>query len=144
MRDTERLAQSVLTRAGLDLSYHDAEDALAFLIEQAWEASTRYEPGAGASFSTLCTVVLQRKVVDWQRKRYGRTVWKFSGGREYRRERPTVVSLDTGLLDAEPARSGDLADSGTSSLAGILRGGSSTRAWDKETLGLGPAGRTTR
>jgi hypothetical protein len=49
VRDVEALAQSVLTRSGLELSYHDREDALSYLIEEAWRASTAYEPGAGAT-----------------------------------------------------------------------------------------------
>jgi hypothetical protein len=139
VRDVERLAQSVLTRAGLSLSYHDNEDALAFLVEEAWLASTRYEPAQGVRFSTYCTTVLQRRVVDWQRKRFGRTVWKIRG-REYRRERPAIVSLDAGLLDAQRTGAGDPADGGGADLSRLLAGGSSTRTRDLETLNLRDAG----
>jgi hypothetical protein len=95
VRDTEALCASVIQKSGLELSYHDHEDLLAFLIETAWRLSLKYEPGRGSTknFAGWATTNLRLGVIEWQRKRFGRTHWKFRDS-TYERKRPTIVSLD--------------------------------------------------
>jgi hypothetical protein len=100
------------------------------------------EPGR-PTFSTYCVGALQRRTVDWQRKRFGRTIWKFHG-RKYRREQPVVVPLDDRLLDDQLARSGDPGTDRSPDLLRLLGNGSSTVAGHYEALGLDPPERTPR
>jgi hypothetical protein len=37
---------------------------------------------------------LRRRLVDWERKTFGRRVWRFKGGRVHTRELPKFTSLD--------------------------------------------------
>ena len=105
--DVERFCGRIVERSGLRLSTTDREELHVYLIEECWLLSERYRPG-GASFSTWANTRLRLRVVDWQRQRFGRTRWTFSG-REYERERPELVALDDSLddrLDAALAGSG--------------------------------------
>ena len=43
------------------------EDALAYLIEKAWELSLRYRPTPELTFSTYSRRILRSRVVDWYR-----------------------------------------------------------------------------
>jgi DNA-directed RNA polymerase specialized sigma24 family protein len=73
----------------------DVEDLVAFLLVEAWKASERYSPiTQTARFSSYARRILGARCVDWYRLRFGRTVWKWSDGREYRRERRVVLSLN--------------------------------------------------
>ena len=92
MRDVEGLCVQVIHRSALKLSYHEREDLLAYLLALTWELSERFQPG-GISFCSYATTTLRLRVIDWQRSRNGRTVWKFAG-HTYERPRPKLVSLD--------------------------------------------------
>ena len=52
---------------GARLSPDLYEDALAYLIEKAWELSIRYRPTPNLSFSTWSRRILRARVVDWYR-----------------------------------------------------------------------------
>jgi hypothetical protein len=106
VQDAEALCARVIERSGLSLSYHDAEDLLAYLVATAWALSLVYDrgdPQYPSGFSTYATRTLGLRLIDWQRSRFGRTKWKFSAtssinagyrGRTIERERPALVSLD--------------------------------------------------
>jgi hypothetical protein len=49
--DVEALAQSVISRAALDLRPHQHEDLLAFLLGECWRLSLKYEQGKGSTTS---------------------------------------------------------------------------------------------
>jgi hypothetical protein len=49
----------------------DREDALSHLIATAWELSRRWEPARCPSFADYLSEILPRRLVDWQRRRYG-------------------------------------------------------------------------
>lgn len=107
VRDAHALAAWVIARSGLVLSYHDREDLEAYLVETAWELSRDFDP-INPSFSTYATRILRRRVVDWQRARGGRRVWKFKN-RTYERPRVELVSLDErdSLAETLAENSGD-------------------------------------
>lgn len=90
VRDTESLCRSVLDRVlrtwGARLKPDDYEDALTFLLEHAWKLSGRYEQHPTMKFSTYCSRILEKRIVDWYRKRFGDA--------RYRQSRPIVLSLD--------------------------------------------------
>jgi DNA-directed RNA polymerase specialized sigma24 family protein len=96
--DVELLANRALDdqlrSMSAELNELDREDALAFLIEKVWDASRRFDPERGWSFSTYGYRLCRRRTIDWYRRHYGRTRWTFSSGYEYERERPTVLSLE--------------------------------------------------
>ena len=83
----------VANRSGLELSYHDAEDLQAFLVVEAWQLSERFDTTRGGSFPTYATTTLQRRCIDWNRQRLGRTVRKFRD-RTYERQLPQLVSYE--------------------------------------------------
>lgn len=96
VRDVEALAASIVQRAQPDLGFHDREDLVAELVETAWELSLGYQRGDTRfppRFSVYVTPILKRRVVDWQRRRFGRTRWQFKD-RVYERPAVTVHSLD--------------------------------------------------
>jgi hypothetical protein len=95
--DAERFCASVVTRSGLQLSYHDHEDPQAWLVSECWLLSLRYEPG-GVSFSTFAGYTLRRRAIDWQRQRFGRRTWRFRD-KVYERPRVELISLDDPLND---------------------------------------------
>ncbi len=138
--DAEALAASIVYGSGLELSYHDAEDLHAYLVATAWQLSLVYEPG-GISFSSWAGTTLRRRLVDWQRQRFGRTRWQFAG-RSYERARPQLVSLDDPehdrLGDDLTARGGDPEADCDSGLGGLYAARDRARAADYETLGLRP------
>jgi DNA-directed RNA polymerase specialized sigma24 family protein len=78
VRDVEALCTGIVRHSRLPLDHHDREDLTAYLIATCWELSLRYEPGR-TSFSTWATTTLKLRVIDWNRKRNGRTRWQFSG-----------------------------------------------------------------
>jgi len=91
IRDTERLCRRVLDnhlrKTKATLNHHDTEDAISYLVETAWELSTRYDPARTSSFSKYAYSVLTMRVVDWYRQRFYRdqtsTDW-------YRRNNPNA------------------------------------------------------
>jgi hypothetical protein len=86
------------------------------LLVECWRLALDYQPGIiRKGFGAYATVMLKRRVVDWQRSKY-RTVWKFRH-RTYERPRPRFVEFDASVRDrldaAESARAGDLAQVAT-------------------------------
>jgi RNA polymerase sigma factor (sigma-70 family) len=61
---------------------HDHEDLTAYLIEECYFLSTRYQPG-GITFSTYARTTLTRRITDWLRQRHvdtrypSNTQWSF-------------------------------------------------------------------
>jgi hypothetical protein len=86
--------------------------------------SLRYEPRRTVSFSTYATCTLSKRIIDWQRQRYGRTRWTFGDGRVYERPRVKLVSIDgddsNGSTMVETFPQGSL-DDGEHRLADELR-----------------------
>jgi hypothetical protein len=99
IRDVESFTGRIVERSGLRLSVEDRDDLHVYLIEECWELSTRFEP-SGISFSSYAGTNLRLRVVDWQRRRFGRNRWVFKD-RVYERPRVELVSLDA---DAELGR----------------------------------------
>lgn len=64
--DTEAFCKPYLARAPQDLTTHEREDLLAYLVEATWELSLRYRPGP-QTFSTYAGNRLPSKVIDWLR-----------------------------------------------------------------------------
>jgi DNA-directed RNA polymerase specialized sigma24 family protein len=107
IRDVEAYCRTLLQNARLEITQHDAEDALAYLVETAWELSTKEPRQWHTSFSGWLTPLLRLRIIDWQRQRYGRITWTF---RDYERDtgrrpqnltrpRPSIHSLDDQLAD---------------------------------------------
>jgi DNA-directed RNA polymerase specialized sigma24 family protein len=111
--DTAAFVGAIVNRSGLDLSWSDREDLEQTLTIVAWEISLKFSPG-GVTFSTYAGTILRRRMVDWQRAKDGRTVWKFKT-HTHIRELPQFVPLndDDGEPIAElgsPQRRGSLGD----------------------------------
>jgi len=144
IRDVELYCARILHRANLDLAHHDSEDLLAYLVETCWELSLGYRPnGQPHRFSSYAAPILQRRVTDWQRKKNGRTTWKFAT-HTYERPRPVVVNIDSvePELDRLGAslgtRTGDPADGGDPAFGGLQAAGDRRRARDLDALGCEP------
>src|SRR5262245_22704083 len=99
---------------------HDYEDLLAYLIGEVWRLSLRYDKSRGSSFRNF--VARYQPVNNWERKHFGRTVWR-SPSYTYVRERPTLVPLDDCHDLADPAGALDPATDRLSDLLGIQRAG---------------------
>jgi hypothetical protein len=78
--DTEVFCAAIVHTSKLQLSPLEREELLTFLIEEAWRLSGRYEPG-GMRFSAFASYMLKWRIVDWQRKRFGRTKWAHANGK---------------------------------------------------------------
>jgi Sigma-70 region 2 len=74
-----------LHQSGAFLNATEYEDALSFLIAEAWQLHGRYDPEKGSRFSTFAYRVLSRRVASWYRQRFTDTHY---------RARPTLVSLE--------------------------------------------------
>lgn len=90
VHDTEALCRDLLDRVlrnwGAYLRAEQYEDALTFLIALAWRLSERYDPTkSNLAFSTFCSRILERRVVDWYRSRFGDARYG---------TRPDVLSLE--------------------------------------------------
>jgi hypothetical protein len=124
--DTEAFVGAIVSRSGLDLSYHDREDLQQFLLGECWRLSLVYrrgDPHYGPRFALYATGILRLRVVDWSRKRLGRTRWQFKD-KTYERPRAELVSLDAddaGDSGVEPALAGSGLDRGERELADELR-----------------------
>ena len=105
VKDTEALCRSVLDRVlrswGARLRSDDYDDAVTFLIDHAWRLSTRYQQHPTMRFSTYCSRILERRIVDWYRSKFGDS--------RYRNTRPIVLSLEKLLEDAD-ANAGEIDD----------------------------------
>jgi DNA-directed RNA polymerase specialized sigma24 family protein len=140
VNDAEAFAAAIANRSRLTLSRDDREDLVQFLLVELWKLSLRYDrgdPKFPPRFGVYATGILQRRVVDWSRSRWGRTKWQFAD-RTYERKRPELVSLDgddrdrLGGLVTEG--DGDHAPGWDSGLAGLLGEGDRQRDADLETL----------
>lgn len=92
IRDVEAFCTNIAEGPLRQHNPHQQEDLIAYLVEECWILSTRYQPG-GITFSTWARATLQRRIHDHLRKRDGRTTWQFAD-RTYERERPILVSID--------------------------------------------------
>jgi len=73
--DAEKFAAAALhkhlRRSRSTLQEHQFEEALAYLIEQLWEASRNWDPAYGISFSTWATrYKLNGFIVEWYRRTF--------------------------------------------------------------------------
>ena len=138
----ERFCSAIVSRSGLQLSFHDAEDLNEYLLVECWQLSLRYQAG-GISFSTWAGNTLRRRSVDWIRKQNGRTVWKFKD-RVHERPRPVLLSLSMDGPDGDRLRStldqgaGDPAADCDPDRERLLGDGDQARARDYAILGLDP------
>ena len=121
--DVERFAGAIVQRSGLELSLHDGEELHAYLITECWRLSLRYDGSQGSRFSVWARHTLSLRLVDWQRARWGRTRWTFSGGHSHERARPRHVSLDDPEHDRlGAALAGGSLDGDASGFAADMRG----------------------
>jgi DNA-directed RNA polymerase specialized sigma24 family protein len=139
--DAEHFVSAIASRSGLTLSFHDRQELEQELLVECWRLSERFQPG-GVSFSTYAGSTLRLRVVDFVRKRNGRTKWQFKD-RVYERPRVEVVSLDDDsgerrMGEALGAWGGDPAAGGDPVFGGLAATGDRQRARDLRTLGLRP------
>ena len=92
IHDVEAFCTTIAKGRNRQHNHHEQEDLIAWLIEECWILSTRYQPG-GITFSTWARTTLQKRVHDHIRQRDGRTTWKFKN-HTHTRTRPHLVSLD--------------------------------------------------
>ena len=138
--DVEALMARAIERSGHTgtLRPHQRDDLLTYLVEVAWELSLRWEPDRGGpNFGVFAYVTGQRRIIDWFRAEFGRSRWQWAG-HSYERERPDLVLLDDGLVDALPAGTGDPALDSSPDLRGLLDAGDRQEARDYLALGLDP------
>lgn len=129
------MALSVIKRSALQLAYHEQEDLLSYLVEEAWLFSVRYDQGRraiGNGFGGSLKIALRNKVVDWQRQRNGRTKWQFKD-RVYERVIPVFVPLEDRGDGVDHSQLGDLDSGGLSDLLGLqrARGGKGARSTEE-------------
>jgi len=116
--DVEQFCNRIIHRSRLELSWHERDDLLAYLVETCWQLAEDFRPG-GIKFSTYAGTTLPRRVIDWTRTRYGRTRWTNPNGHHgqvYERDRQQSLSLDdplaathlAQLVDATPPSCPDL------------------------------------
>ena len=137
--DAFGLANGIVNRSGLHLSWHDREELVAYLAETAWILSLSYDSRRGP-FSTFASIRLRQRTTDWMRQRRGRTVWKFKD-RTYIRPRVDLVSLNgdgDSLAESLAAIDRDLEDGGGPACSGLLADRDRTRARDLALLDLEP------
>jgi hypothetical protein len=135
VRDAELLCRRIISRSRFAPQSSDHEELLTYLNEECWSLSLRYEPGRTISFNTYATRTLSKRIIDWQRQRYGRTRWAFSDGRVYERKRPKLVSLDGDDSNGSPmveTLPGSSLDDGAHRLADEL--------WSLDKRGRRPGG----
>jgi hypothetical protein len=140
--DVEAFTAAIVRYSHFQLSYHDRQDLHAFLIEECWKLSLRFEPGIiRGGFSVWAGTTLRKRLIDWERQRFGRTKWQFSD-RTYERPRTDIVSLDDPerdqLRDALGAGTGDLETSWDETLRGLHSERDRARARDLKILGVRP------
>ena len=135
--DASGFVAAIVTRSGLALSFHDREDLEQYLLVECWRLSLVYTAG-GISFSTYAGNTLRHRCVDWERKRRGRTVWRFRD-RVHTRSLPQLVPLDSDrdrLEQALAEGAGDRAADRDEAGGGLLAERDRARARDLEALGL--------
>jgi hypothetical protein len=65
--DVEQFASQIVQQSGLDLSYHEREDLVTFLMATCWELSLRYDPAGVSSFRIWARRTLRLRCVDTPR-----------------------------------------------------------------------------
>jgi RNA polymerase sigma factor (sigma-70 family) len=141
--DVSKLVGFVIARSGLELSYHDREDLGQELTIHAWQIAETFDPERG-SFSNYLFRTASLRIVDWQRKRAGRTIWKFMH-KTYVRPRVELVSLDN-ELDSHSLGGALTEDDGNAAAVwdaagrGLLEERDRERVRDEHHLGLSEAG----
>lgn len=121
--DAERLARNALEHTlrnrGIRLRPHELEDALSYLVAEAWKMSLTFEPARG-NFTQYANRRLRLRVVDWHRDYYGRTKWAWAD-RVYERPKRDTVSLDADGGDLGQSLPGGGLDDGEHRLSDQLR-----------------------
>lgn len=138
--DAQGFVAAVVIRSRLSLTHHDREDLHQYLLVECWRLSLDYDSaGRRPCFSNYAATILRRRVVDWQRKRFGRTTWK-AKHKTYTRPRINIESLDNpGRLERDlGARAVDPQVDRDPDLAGLHGAGGRPRAGDHAELGLEP------
>jgi hypothetical protein len=140
--DVEAFTAGIVQHSHFELSFHDRQELHAHLISECWRLSLVYRPGIiRGGFSLWAGTTLRKRLIDWERQRFGRTKWQFSD-RTYERPRTEIVSLDdpqrSQLVNALGTRTGDLEASWDETLRGLYAGRDRARARDLKTLGLRP------
>jgi DNA-directed RNA polymerase specialized sigma24 family protein len=92
VEDGAAFVSSIVQRSGVVLSFHDRQDLEQHLLVFAWTLSEKYDPARG-TFSNYLYRCASLQVLQWQRKRFGRTVWKFKN-KVHVRKLPEFVSYD--------------------------------------------------
>jgi hypothetical protein len=112
----------------------DFDDLHAWLIEECWILSLRFEPGP-ASFSSYAGARLRLRVIDWKRQQQGgRTVWRFKD-RVHTRTPPVIVSLDDPVGASLDTNKGDPAPDWFADDGGLLAERDRCRDRDYAELG---------
>lgn len=117
VQDVEALATAIVLRYHPGLGFHDREDLTAFLIEEAWIASTRNRHNE--SFFKYVTIVMRNRSYDWLRSRRGPTRWVFKT-HVHERKLPTFVEWTPELDETLSDGAGDPAERGDYALAEVL------------------------
>jgi hypothetical protein len=135
--DTAAFVAVLIDRSGLSLSWDDREDLEQHLLIFAWSLSEKYDPARG-SFSNYLWRTGSLQVLQWQRKRFGRTVWKFKD-RTHVRKLPELVSYDAerdSLEDAYGSVGGDPATVWDEACRGLYEDRDRERVRDIARLGI--------
>jgi hypothetical protein len=141
--DVERFCSDIVRRGNFELSFHEHEELITFLISECWLLSERYEAGRiRKGFSVWAGITLRKRAVEWdQRIRRPRVKWAFRD-RVYIRPVPKLVSFDADdslrdrLDETVAARSSDPAADSSPDLERFLEEGDREKARDFDALGL--------
>jgi DNA-directed RNA polymerase specialized sigma24 family protein len=135
VHDTQALCRRIIQRAHLELTHYDEEDLHAYLVATCWELSPTTPAPWHSSFSGWVTPLLRLSIIDWKRKRHGRTRWQYAS-HTYERPRPQLVSID----ELDPVRGFDAAGEGDreadrfASRGGLVAAGDGEAAGDLERI----------
>jgi hypothetical protein len=121
--DVEALVKNVLVaelgKRDVRLRGHDFDDALCFLLEQAWLAWERYDGQRGLTFAAYLRQWTKLRYLDHVRKVRGRTIWQWKDSRYERPARPLNLSLDAAGPDGDGRSLGEtLADGSSDPIGG--------------------------
>lgn len=119
IQDVEAFAAAILHRRGLT----PTEDLLAYLVEEAWKLSRRYDPRTGSRFSAWAKLTLERRLIDIARQH---------DDHRYSSRRPTLVHLDDPLAASLPGSDLDDPAHSDPDLQRILEGGVDPHHWHVE------------
>jgi RNA polymerase sigma factor (sigma-70 family) len=72
-----KVLEDWLRSKGAWLNEHEYDDALSYLLAEAWKLSRRFDPAKGTrSFSTFAFRILWKRVPSWYRQRFGDTRYR--------------------------------------------------------------------